>query len=289
MNTRIRIAILMHALDRNMDLRHYLVYYLAEIWREQGHSVVFVFGTDELVPADIALQHIDLSVVPAAYTAFSQRYPITLNSHITDIRKSTLPGSKLGQLSGYDGPVIVKSNFNNAGQPERRLAKLTANQGTFMERIRIKLCRAWQDRTLCFDSAHDYQLFDSIAEVPRAYLRNPHLVVQRFLPEIENGLYHLRVYHFLGDRGNCTRITSDQPIVTGRGAIRTEQVEPHPDIIALREQLGFDYGKFDYVMHDDKPVLLDTNKTTGRGNPVVTQERMLKWRERAAGLFSYLE
>lgn len=289
MNSRTRIAILMHEMDRRMDLGYYLVYHLAEIWREQGHSVVFVFGTDEFIPADIALLHIDLTIVPAAYTTFSQRYPVTLNGGITDIRKSTLPGNILEYRDSYDGPVIVKSDLNNAGLPEKRLANFAANQAKPGQRMWIKLCRAWQERTMCFASASDYRIFDSLDEVPRAYFKNPHLIVQRFLPEMEDDLYHLRVYHFLGDRGNCTRITSDQPIVTGRSAIRSELVEPHPDIVTLRKQMGFDYGKFDYVLHDGNPVLLDTNKTTGRGSPVITPERMEKWRERAAGLFSHLE
>jgi hypothetical protein len=39
---------------------------------------------------------------------------------------------------------------------------------------------------------------------------------------------------------------------------------PVPDFLrAERERLGFDYGKFDFVIHDGQAVLLDANKTPG--------------------------
>src|SRR5213079_1238108 len=40
-------------------------------------------------------------------------------------------------------------------------------------------------------------------------------------------------------------------------------IGPHPEIVEARKRLNFDYGKFDYVLHEGRPVLLDTNKTTG--------------------------
>jgi len=33
------------------------------------------------------------------------------------------------------------------------------------------------------------------------------------------------------------------------------------EIEALRERMGFDYGKFDYVIHEGRVILLDANKT----------------------------
>jgi hypothetical protein len=33
------------------------------------------------------------------------------------------------------------------------------------------------------------------------------------------------------------------------------------EIRAERERLGFDFGKFDFVIHDGRPILLDANKT----------------------------
>ena len=36
---------------------------------------------------------------------------------------------------------------------------------------------------------------------------------------------------------------------------------PPSELEAFREANGFDFGKFDYVEHDGRPILLDINKT----------------------------
>ena len=55
-------------------------------------------------------------------------------------------------------------------------------------------------------------------------------------------------------------------------------------MVKLREQMGFDYGKFDYVIHEGKPILLDANKTVGAGTLPMTEERIRVRRYRAQGL-----
>jgi hypothetical protein len=75
-------------------------------------------------------------------------------------------------------------------------------------------------------------------------------------------------------------------IVNDRTQISSETVEPHPEIIELRREMKFDYGKFDYVIHSGKVVLLDTNKTTG-ASAVHTPELEAMRRHRADGIYSY--
>ncbi|HEX2882002.1 MAG TPA: hypothetical protein VHO25_20930, partial [Polyangiaceae bacterium] len=60
-------------------------------------------------------------------------------------------------------------------------------------------------------------------------------------------------------------------------------------VLALRKKLGFDMGKFDYVIHEGKPVVFDTNKTVGAqpGTPSPEQQRVR--RQRAEGLYAYFE
>jgi hypothetical protein len=65
-------------------------------------------------------------------------------------------------------------------------------------------------------------------------------------------------------------------------------VDPDPAIVSIREELGADFGKFDYVMHDGRAVLIDANKTPGGTGLRPTRERMARWRERAAGIRVYL-
>jgi hypothetical protein len=54
------------------------------------------------------------------------------------------------------------------------------------------------------------------------------------------------------------------------GADATERVSvPVPDELrAMRRALGFDYGKFDFVVNEGKAVLLDANRTPTAGGPL---------------------
>lgn len=114
-----------------------------------------------------------------------------------------------------------------------------------------------------FSTPLNYRIFERAGDVPRAYFKRRDLIVERFLPEIEQGLYHVRNYQFLGDRETWTRLASRHPIVNDITRISQEDIEPHPEVVELRRNLKFGYGKFDYVIHDGKIVLFDANKTTG--------------------------
>jgi hypothetical protein len=107
-----------------------------------------------------------------------------------------------------------------------------------------------------------------------------------FCPEYENGLYHVRYYLFMGDRSSCDRVSSCQPIVKDATSVSREPVDVHPEIEKMRCALHFDYGKFDYVMHEGRPVLLDINKTVG-GVRKVTPEIEAMRKHRAEGIYSY--
>jgi hypothetical protein len=60
-------------------------------------------------------------------------------------------------------------------------------------------------------------------------------------------------------------------------------------VLALRKQLGFDMGKFDYVIYEGKPVVFDTNKTVGvQADQASAQQQQVR-RQRAEGLYAYFE
>ncbi|HET8624794.1 MAG TPA: hypothetical protein VFM14_14615, partial [Gemmatimonadales bacterium] len=63
--TRRRIGILWHKRDRGRDLSRYAITHLAEYWRNDGHEVRSMFGTDRFEAVDLVIVHVDLSVVPA--------------------------------------------------------------------------------------------------------------------------------------------------------------------------------------------------------------------------------
>lgn len=268
-----RIAILFHERD-HWRPTNYLIDLYADFWREDGHEVFSLYGVSSFVPADLLIVHVDLSVVPQEYLDFAGRYPLALNRQARDIRKSTYSRLLVRPGDPYDGKVIVKSNFNYAAVPERTLG-VPLDPGGFSDSF--------------FGSPLDYQIFENLNAVPSLFFSDPNLVVEKFQPETENGLYFMRAMLFLGEHVSCTRVTSRNPIVNGSTQIHTEYVQPHPDIIELKRTMKFDYGKFDYVIHKGKALLLDVNKTVGAATFPATPERMADRRHRAEGLYGYFQ
>lgn len=281
-----RIAILVHENVTERTLKPYVITRLAECWRTDGHEVLFLTGTSSFVPADLIIVHVDLSVVPETYLEFAGRYPIALNGWVRDIRKSTFATNLLRQGDPYDGPVIVKSDCNFAGVPERILARPAAARASWIDRIRRN---AEQLRGLTFEAPRDYRIYDHLDQVPRRYFSDPGLVVQKFQPEMDQGMYCVRSLYFLGNSLACVRPKGPHPIVNGETFKSVGRVEPDPEILAIRERLGFDYGKFDYVVAGGTPILLDINKTPGAraGGFTDTPEMRALQRELANGLEAY--
>jgi hypothetical protein len=264
------IALLFHAKETPASIRHYLITYYASIWREQGSRIIVLFGTEHYVAADLIVVHVDLSVVPEAYLDFASRYPIVLNGSIRDIRKAAISQNLLFKGSDYPKPVIVKSDCNYAGLPEKRFAPQVQN---YAEQL--------------FKSPLGYRIYPNFAAVPAVLIELPGIVVEKFLPEKIGDLYSVRFYNFLGTKGNCMRVTSKNPVVHICHAQTIEPIPFDPRLEELRRALKFDYGKFDYVEREGEIVLFDTNKTTG----FVGGTDDLQWREaryfRAMGVYDY--
>jgi hypothetical protein len=281
-----RIAVLFHDRDRGAPVSAYIVDHLARYWREDGHEVVYLFGTKSRVPADLILVHVDLSVVPEKYLAFASRYPIVLNGRLRDIRKSVVSANLVGARDSWKGPVIVKTDLNYAGKPERALTP-----GWLEKRPRVlraaRRAAAWLAGRGDSTEFTEYLIFESADEVPARLLRRRDVVVERFLPEREKNLFHLRMCQMLGDRVICTRVASPQPVIKAGTSVSSEPIEPHPEIRIWRKRFNLDYGKLDYLVHDGRAVLIDVNKTIGASRQVADAPLQAMRRRLADGLYSY--
>ncbi len=267
-----RIVLLFHESDRERT-PFYAVSRMVPVWEADGHEVVSLFGVERFVAADLAFVHVDLSEVPEAYLEFAARYPASVNGRIRSIRKRAFSPHLLGPDDPWTGPVIVKSDRNYGGWPEalRGLPRLDG-QGTRAP----------------FASPMHYRVFERLADVPPAVFASEDFVVQRFLPEVEDGLFHVRTYTFLGAWGDCQRLASEGPVVKAESKVASGPAPVDPRVAALRAELGLDYGKIDYLYHGGELVVLDLNKTIGsRGagreaNPHLAGPRA----SRARGLYA---
>ncbi len=218
-------------------------------WERDGHTCTVLCGTKKYIPADLLFLHIDLSVVPKKYLKFSKKYPVVINGEVQDIRKSVCSQAVLGHDTDYSGPVIVKSTLNYYGLPE-------------LKRSRNRISR-WFMRKRIF---LEYEIYDDYKKVPKDIVNNSNLVIEKFLPETDGENYYIRHYTFLGDCESWTRRTSKHPLIKAKNTIEIKQVSPNPKIIELRKKMKFDYGKFDYLVYNGEPILIDVNKTIGAGS-----------------------
>jgi hypothetical protein len=138
-----------------------------------------------------------------------------------------------------------------------------------------------------FASTRDYRIYDRLDDVPGALLERTDLVLEKFLPAVEDGLFHTHMYLFLGDGERCSRIGCADPVFKADDSTSVRLVEPHAEARAWREELGLDYGKIDYVVRDDEAILLDANKTTGSSTYIEEGALRAERRRQAAGLCGY--
>jgi len=242
-----RIVILEHALQKAVQLP-YMVYALAERWRVQGHEVLVHHGTDNAPAGDVAILNVDLTVIPDAYRALLARYPHVVNGATLDISKRRFSRDLVQRDSDWRGPVIVKTDANCGGRPEQLL--------------RTAARRAGLPCDIPIGPATDsYPIYDSLRAVPPDAWTTPGVVVEKFLPEQDDRGYYMRVWIFFGDREGSTRFRAEVPEIKSQHLKEREPIDVPEEIRAWRERLGFDFGKFDYVRHGERYVLLDVNRT----------------------------
>ncbi len=118
------IVVITHAQDhlfrktgeRGMASDYLLGPIVGELGGPLGHKVTVHRGLpDKPIPADLAIMHVDLTRVPDDYVAFGATFPHCINLRAADISKRAVSDALLGPDEAWDGPVIVKSNWNFGG------------------------------------------------------------------------------------------------------------------------------------------------------------------------------
>lgn len=253
-----RRLLILHSRAAPRGVRQHMVCVIADHLAARGIEVVDVYGTSQAVPADGVLVHVDLSVVPAAYAQFAQRYRVQINAGARDIRKRKFVDGLLSREDAYPLPVIVKSDLNYGGEPEYK-------EQTRVERAFRRLYRIATAAPSSMTAKSDYRIFPLLAAVP-ADLFTPDTIVQKLMLETDAGKNLLREYVFLGNRHYENIERSDGMIITEDEHVSCLPFTPHPRLLNLRRRLNLDYGKIDYVLIDGEPFVFDANKTLGLGS-----------------------
>lgn len=271
----IRIAILIHE-RHDLPERGPLIQELAHVWRRRGHQVTVLRGVRRHVEADVLFMHVDVTRTPRTYLRFASRYPVVVNGSVTDISKRRISRNLVTRESPWRGRVLVKTDRNFGGRPERRLAWQDGLARRALAGVRRRL--PWGFRSVL----ERYPVFDSVDAVPRVVWVNPDLVVEKFQPEVRDGRYWVRTWLFLGDEERAARFWSDDPIVKEGNILGKERLEEIPDDLrSMRSELGFDFGKFDFAVVDGRTMLYDANRTPALG--AVDPDEARPWLEQLAG------
>ena len=250
------IVLITHVYDRFRD-RAFMLRTLAGHWMDDGHEITLAEGLGHWPDADIAIMHVDLSVVPAAYTEAAKRYRVVVNAAATDVRKRLVSRNLVSRHDAWEGSVMVKTDLNFSGIPEKLAAECFRRDGQPADLPPGPIV----------STTRPYRVYQSAKDVPIEIWDNPGFVVERFLPEQDASGYWVRAWVFFGDRERCTRYRGTHPIVKSDTIVAREPAAVPDELRAERERLGFDYGKFDFVVRDGRAILLDANRTPSAPPP----------------------
>lgn len=258
--------------------------HLAMIWREQGHKITV--GPAKRLDGDIGILHIDRTWISDAWLPDNPQGRPLLNGSLLDISKRRISSNLLERDSCHIGPVIIKTNANYFGWPER---------SSTSSRIMLRFYRKLMQKNISWKLTRQflpgsYPVLDSIERIPAWVWRRDDLVVEKFLPEMEGNEFALRIWIFFGNKEYGVRMFSRNPVVKAGGITRHEYIHDVPDSIRkVRDQLRIDFGKFDYVMVNGEAMLLDVNKTPNVAGPNPSNTPGPNMLLLASGLADYLE
>lgn len=253
------LVVLTHALQGPAE--GYFIRALAKIWEAEGRHVTLHQGLAKAPPAaDGLMVHVDLTVTPADYLAAALPYAFRFNDRAGDIGKQRVSRNLVTPDDSYRGPVIVKTEANAAGLPERRIADATEGRLARVARaLGDRLPARWVHRYPPLRYPH----FARKADVPAWVWRRQDLVVERLLTQRHGEGYRLNSAFFFGRHWIVSPCVAPVPVV--KYDFVTELLPLHETVpsavVEAAARLGLDWGKIDYVEVDGDAHVLDANRT----------------------------
>lgn len=270
MSARPKIALLWHPRHWRFMRKKYLLWQHVELWERDGMDIGhFRSARRAAAWADLVIVHMDVSVIHPKYIDALANHPCVLNRGVLDIRKSSTSECTLQRDSTWTGPVIVKSNLNREGRPER------------MKGIAAGFKGSWWSR-----KESQYLEFSSLRAVPTwAWKGNSWVVERQELQRTGSG-YATASATFFGNEISAVTLHAPSTVVKGANSTRTERMKQVPEeILHKRKELLLDYGKIDFTTNERGIHVFDVNKTIGHiqfhhpetaGANRLTEERLRK-------------
>lgn len=248
MAARPHIGILWHPRHFAFMRQKYLIAQHEALWREEGIDVRhFRSAKAARRWSDLVLVHMDVSCIPPRLLDPLDTHPLVLNSRVTDIRKSRISSCLLQRGSDWEGPVIVKTDLNREGAPERLRGVLSGFRG-----------RWWAS-----EDTH-YFIYDTVDEVPDWAWEKGAWVVEKHEVEEDPEGFATHSATFFGDEISEVKLSGPNPIVKASNAERCVRLDAvHEAVRRVRVEMGLDYGKIDYTLNDRGAHIFDVNKTIG--------------------------
>ena len=268
-----RIVVITHKFDK-FDRRAYILTGVLEEVAQRGVEIQILRGPKQLVPADLAILHVDSTEIDPGYRLLARRYPKTVNLNIGNIGKRAVSGALLTRDDAWGGPVIVKTCLNAMGAPELFHNQVAALRGKPLPHPEVA-------------GLGEYVVHKSMHDVRAGIWSDPKWVVEKFIPESDPRGFAMRTWVFMGGRERCTRNIAPNAMIKAADVVVREPVDVPDELRAERSRLGFDFGKFDFVMHEGRAVLLDANPTpTAPEN--LSEDMRRGARNLAEGLLAFL-
>lgn len=278
------LVVLAHEYDALNKKSNYVILLVARILAAVGFKVVLQKGLKNPHKGRAVINQVDLTVTPPDYAAYMDSFPVAINGRLLDISKTVVCSDEtfVTTEEAFDGPVIVKTRFNYGGVPEQRVLH---RQGI------LPSDPPFDWRTTPYLVPKNYPIFQGSEQVPTGVWENPNLVVQRLLTEQDDaGLYCLRFWYVLGDKGFHVLNKARAPVVKGADIIERHLVdmETPANLVSAQAELGVDFGRFDYVIIDGQAVILDVNRSPTMSEIAIGRYRR-RWLETTTGMLRYLD